>query len=389
MIPRSIASEILDSLQFFPVVGIIGPRQVGKTTLVKGLQPQIAKPTVYLDLELGSDYNKLQDAETYLSRFSDHCVIIDEVQLRPDLFALLRALVDQKRVPARFILLGSASPYVVKQVTETLAGRIAYHELSPLSSLEVTNKAEQEDLWFRGGFPDALLAPRLKDTQRWLNNFIDTFIQRDLSQLGYALPETKMVQIVSMLAHLNGRLLNQSDLGRSLGVTHTTINKYLTILEGSFLIRLLPPFHENLKKRLVKSPKVYFRDTGVLHHLLRIRSLDQLMGHPALGTSWELFVIEQIIREAPEFSEFYFFQTSAGAEIDLVFIRPDGQRWAIEIKYSNSPKVTRGFYTAIEDIKADRAFVITPSSDSYPLNRAEVMGLETFLYSFFKSPSDF
>ena len=309
MIDRFLEAIILEDLSWSPIVGIIGPRQVGKTRLGKGLMGSIVKPCTYLDMELPSDRRRLEDAETYLASLSNHCVIIDEVQLVPTLFPLLRALVDQQREAARFILLGSAAPHVVRQITETLAGRITYHELSPFSSSEVVPGIVQNVHWVRGGFPGALLPSVDRVSRRWLEDFIQTFIQRDLSRLGFSVPLTTMRRLVEMLAHLNGNLLNLSTLGKSLGVSHNTVGRYLELLEGSFLIRRLPSYHTNLGKQLVKAPKVYFRDTGLLHHLLGIENYDRLRGHPAVGNSWEAYVVEQIIREAPEFSKFNFYRT--------------------------------------------------------------------------------
>ena len=379
MIDRLLEDVIVEDLSWSPIVGVIGPRQVGKTTLVQELVPRITKDCVYLDMELPSDYRRLEDAESYLAPLKDQCVIIDEVQLVPTLFSLLRALVDQHRQPGRFIILGSAAPHMVRQITETLAGRITYHELSPFSSSEVLPGISQQTHWLRGGFPGALLSRNERISRRWLEDFIQTFIQRDLSRLGFAVPLTTMRRLIEMLAHLNGHLLNLSTLGKSLGVSHNTVARYLELLEGSFLIRRLPPFHTNLGKQLVRSPKVFFRDTGLLHHLLGIENYDRLRGNPAVGNSWEAYVLEQIIREAPEFSKFHFYRTRSGAEIDLLMTRPNEERWAVEVQLSASPKVTRGFWTALEDVNADRAFIIAPVGEGYAYREAEVLSVEAFL----------
>lgn len=379
MILRQLAEKILDSLIWSPVIGIIGPRQVGKTTLAKYISEQVSKETIYLDLELTSDRHKLQDAETYLLGHEDKCVIIDEVQLMPDLFALLRALVDKKREAGRFILLGSAAPHIVRQVTETLAGRITYYELAPFSRSEIMELATLKNHWLYGGFPEALLAKTGQISRKWLDDFVETFIHRDLSRLGYILPTSTMRRLITMIAHLNGDLLNASSLSRSLGISSPTVSKYIEILSGSFLIRQLPPFHTNLKKQLVKRPKLYLRDTGLLHHLLRIYDYEQLLSHPAIGNSWEVFVIEQIIRESPEFSDFFFFRTRSGAEIDLLLLRPDGKRWGIEIKFSNSPKISKGFYSSLEDTGSDKGFVLTPGSETYLHKGITVGSLDWFL----------
>ena len=365
MIERLLTQKILRDLTWSPIVGLVGSRQVGKTTLVKHLQSQIAKPTLYLDLELREDWFKLEDAQTYLSGHADKCIIIDEIQVRPELFALLRALTDQKREPARFILLGSASPHIVKLNTETLAGRIAYHELSPFSFSEIRDRFSLEEHWLRGGFPGALLAPESFISRKWLDDFTETFIHRDLSRLGFAVPAGLLRNMLSMLAHHHGGLFNASALAASLGVTQPTVNKYLELLEGSFLIRRLPPYFVNLGKRLTKSPKLYLRDSGLHHHLLRVFDMEHLRGNPVVGASWEGYVIEQIIREAPEFSDFYYYRTQNGAEVDLLMITPKGKKVCIEIKFSVSPAISKGFYHSISDLQSDINYVITPGGERF------------------------
>lgn len=365
MIERLLTKKILRDLAWSPIVGLIGSRQVGKTTLVKHLQAQIAKPTLYLDLELQEDWFKLQDAQSYLSGHADKCVIIDEIQVRPELFALLRALVDQKREPARFILLGSAAPHIVKLNTETLAGRIAYHELPPFSLSEIRNRFSQETHWIRGGFPGSLLASEAFISRKWLDDFTETFIHRDLSRLGFDVPAGLLRNMLSMLAHLHGSMFNASGLAASLGITQPTVNKYIALLEGSFLIRRLPPYFVNMGKRLTKSPKLYLRDSGLLHYLLRVFDMENLRGNPAVGASWEGYVIEQIIREAPEFSDFYYYRTQNGAEIDLLMITPSGKKVSIEIKFSVAPVISKGFYQSIEDLQSDFNYIITPGGECF------------------------
>jgi len=365
MIERLITPRILEDLSTSPIVGLIGPRQVGKTTLVKHLQTKIGKPSLYLDLEMPQDYMKLEDAQLFLSAHTEKCVIIDEVQSRPELFALLRALTDQHRVPARFILLGSASPYIVRQNTETLAGRIAYQTLDPFSYTEIRHQVSMQAHWFRGGFPSALLASSERTSRKWLLDFVETFIQRDVQRLGFQVAQTTIQNLLSMVGHLHGGLLNASALAQSLGTSQPTVTKYLELLEGSFMIRRLLPYFVNLGKRLVKSPKVYVRDSGLLHHLMRIQQFDQLQGHPAMGSSWEGYVIEQIIREAAEFSDFYFYRTKDGAEVDLVLLTPNGKMACIEIKYSMSPVISKGFFLCIEDLKPQFKYVITPAGEAW------------------------
>lgn len=365
MIARLLSEKILRDLTWSPIVGLVGSRQVGKTTLVKHLQSQILKPSIYLDLELREDWFKLEDAQSYLSSHIEKCVIIDEIQIRPELFALLRALTDQRREPARFILLGSASPHIVKLNTETLAGRIAYHELTPFSFSEIKEQFSQEEHWLQGGFPNALLAPDAFISRKWLDDFTETFIHRDLSRLGFAVPAGLLRNMLSMLAHLHGALLNVNGLAASLGVTQPTANKYLELLEGSFLIRRLQPYFVNLGKRLIKSPKIYVRDSGLLHYLLRVFDMETLRGNPAIGASWEGYVIEQIIREAPEFSDFYYYRTQHGAEVDLLLISPSGKKICIEIKFSIAPVISKGFYQSIADLQPSASYVITPGGERF------------------------
>ncbi|MEL7118919.1 MAG: ATP-binding protein [Bacteroidota bacterium] len=365
MITRHIENKILEDLTFFPVVGIVGPRQVGKTTLAKSIRNKIDKETLLLDLELDSDLTKLEDAETYLKMHQDKCVIIDEIQRLPRLFPLLRALVDIKREPARFILLGSASPHLIKESSETLAGRIAYTELTPFSLLEIEESIDIQKHWLIGGFPESVLSPNDDFSWRWLQSFVQTFIERDLRTLGHDVSSVTLSRMLSMLGHVNGQLQNASEISRSLGVSSPTVKKYLDLLEGSFIINRLQPYFINVKKRLVKSPKLYYRDSGVLHFLLRINDLEQLLGHIAIGASWESYVLEQIRRLAGDRLEYFFYRTVAGAESDLVLISRKNKKICVEIKRSNAPKVSKGFYNSLEDLKPDAAYIITPNSDVY------------------------
>ncbi len=380
MIQRRATVSILESLSFFPVVGIIGSRQVGKTTLAKHLQTLLHKESLYLDLELSSDYQKLADAQGYLSQHFDKCVFIDEIQVRPELFALLRALVDQQREPARFVILGSASPYIVKNNSETLAGRIAYHELAPFTWSEINTLSDWRTHWFRGGFPNALLAPSDTLSQRWLGDFTDTFVERDLQRLRFDVPAPVLRRLLFMVGHLHGTLLNQSQIGQSLGVTQPTVNRYLELLEGSFLIRRLSPWFRNAQKRLVKTPKIYFRDSGLLHRLWGLPDLESLYGHPSMGASWEGYVIEQIIQEAGEFSEFFFYRTQNGAEADLVWITPKNKLVCIEIKFSSAPVISKGFYQSVEDLQPDFKYIIVPQGETFNKPGAlRVCALQDFL----------
>lgn len=380
MIERALTQKILRDIEWSPIIGLVGSRQVGKTTLAKHIQSLIKKPSIYLDLELPADLYKLEDAQIYLSGHQDKCVIIDEVQIRPALFALLRALTDQKREPGRFFLLGSAAPHIVKLNTETLAGRIAYHELTPFSYSEVKHMFSWSAHWLKGGFPNALLVSEPMITRKWMSDFVETFIHRDLVRLGFTISTPMLRNMMMMLAHLHGDLLNSSKLSRSLGVTSPTVNKYLELLEGSFLIRQLRPFYQNVGKRLTKSPKIYIQDTGLLHYLLRINDEESLRGNPAIGSSWEGYVIEQIIREAPEFSDFYFYRTQGGAEVDLLMITASGKKVFIEIKFSSAPAIPRGFHEAVKDLNPNFKYIIIPEGESYEkANGIRIIPLVDFL----------
>lgn len=381
MIQRDLTTEIKLALTYFPVVGIIGPRQVGKTTLAKQLLTQLTRPSVYLDLELDEDVARLGNAQAYLQSHQDKCVVIDEIQLMPRLFALLRALIDQERVPARFIILGSASPSLIRQSSETLAGRIAYNELTPLSLKEVESVGiNQKEHWFRGGFPNALLAPAADVSAMWLRNFTNTFMEKDLKAMGYDISLPTMIKLYRMVAYVHGQLLNMSALSSSLGITQPSVRKYLDLLEGGFLIHRLQPYYINLGKRLVKAPKIYFRDSGILHQLSGISDFEALQGNQLLGASWEGYVIEQIRRVAGEGWQFYFYRTQVGAEVDLVLISPAGKMTCIEIKYSLTPTLAKGFYQSIADLKPHYQYVIIPSGTPYFLNeQLKVCSLSDFL----------
>lgn len=381
-IQRQIESEILTNLRYFPVVGIIGSRQVGKTTLAKMIQQKLAMPTLHLDLELEEDIFRLQNAQAYLQMHSNKCIIIDEVQRLPTLFSLLRALIDQDRKPARFILLGSASPHLIRHSSESLAGRIAYAELSPFSLLEVQpSHIDMSKHWFWGGFPGALLAPEEQFAKVWLQNFIYTYLEKDIRLLGYDIQVPLIERLLKMLAHLHGSMLNISDISRSLGISVPTVNKYIDLLEGSFMIRRLQPFTINLGKRLVKSPKIYIRDTGILHYLANLPSFEALLGHPIIGTSFEGYVIEQIYRCLPNQSwKMYYHRTHTGAEVDLILISPNGNMTCIEIKNTNTPKLSKGFYQSVQDLQPQFQYIITPNSEKMSYSQdILVCNLQTFL----------
>ena len=380
MIHRIITDKISRALQVFPIIGIIGPRQVGKTTLAKLLESQLGKPTIFLDLEGHSDRQKLVEGELFLSQQMDKCVVIDEIQQMPELYPLLRWLVDQQRTPARFILTGSATPDLIRNNTESLAGRIAYFELTPLTLPEVLSVTTMQTHWFRGGFPLSLLAASDEESTMWLENFIDTFLQRDIRNLGYEISVPAMGRLLQILASLNGKILTLSDISNSMDITTKTLNKYLDILEGSFLIRRLSPFFANTTKRLVRSPKLYFRDSGLLHQLLQMNTLERLHGTVFLGPSWESYVIEQIIQTAGNFWQYDYYRTYSGAEVDLIMSQPGGKKVLLEIKYSVDPTPARGFYEAVSELKADAQYIIIPEGETWQRNADQkVSGLAHFL----------
>ena len=380
LIGRQIFGQIKEDLLFFPVVGIIGPRQVGKTTIVKQVQAVLNGEVLYLDLELDSDQAKLAEAESFLKFHQSKCVVIDKIQRMPSLFPLIRALVDLDRRPARFVLLGSASPDIIKGGSETLAGRISYIELTPFSRTEISETFPLHTHWFNGGFPNALLAGKEGQASRWLKAFVDTYLHRDLLELGHQFSIPVFRSLLSMLSVVNGNVLNVSDLSRSLGVSQPTVNRYLDLLEGSFIINRLQPYFVNVTKRLVKAPKVYIRDSGILHSIAKISSYEQLLGHPLVGASWEGYVIEQIRRVTGNEWEYYYYRTHKGAETDLVLITPSGRKICIEIKFSASPAISRGFYETVNDIQPDFQFIVVPSGESYPRgNGLWVCNLDEFL----------
>ena len=385
MINRRISSEIKDSLSFFPVVSIIGPRQVGKTTLAKQIMSESAKQTLYLDLELQSDLFKLNDAELFLSQHSEKLIVIDEVQNKKELYPLLRALVDRTREPGQFLLLGSASPELIRHSSESLAGRIAYHQLHPFDLTEIPDAVSQNDLWVKGGFPNVLFAKNDELARRWMENFISTYLNRDLLQLGLNASPKIIRNLWTMMAHLNGQLLNVSTISNSLGVTTPTVKRYIDFLEEAFLLKSLYPFSLNISKRLVKAPKVYLTDTGILHHLSGVTDLINLSGNPIVGNSWESFVVNQLLALKKNQVELYFYRTHQGTEVDLVFTRGLQVIATAEIKYSNSPQLTKGNFLAFDDLNAPMNYVITPSSDDYLFKeRIRICSLKAFIANYLK-----
>ncbi len=377
MILRRQTDLLLARLDQFPAVALLGPRQVGKTTLAD--QIGAGRPSVYLDLEAPADREKLADAALYLSGHEDKLVIVDEVQRAPELFQTLRGLIDvgrRRNVKAgRFLLLGSSSIDLLRQSGESLAGRIAYVELGPFNVLEADDPA-CEKLWIRGGFPDSFLAETDKASAIWRENFIRTYLERDIPQLGPRVPAETLRRFWTMLAHVQGGTLNAAQLARGLGVDGKTVARYLDLLVDLLLVRRLPPFHPNVGKRLVKSPKVYVRDSGIVHTLLGLDDRETVLGHPVAGGSWEGFVVENLLSAAPERVNASFYRTAAGAEIDLVLEMPGGERWAVEIKRGLRPTLDKGFHHAREDLKPERSFVVYSGEERYPRGEGvEVIGL--------------
>jgi predicted AAA+ superfamily ATPase len=369
MIPRRKTLELIELIDSNPAVALVGPRQVGKTTLALEIGEQ--RPSIYLDLESDADRAKLSEPELYLSGHEDKLVILDEVHRVPDLFQALRGLIDKGRRKGlrsgRFLLLGSASIDLLKQSGESLAGRIAYLELAPIDGLEV-HTTELNTLWNRGGFPDSLLARTDAVSQRWRLDFIRTYLERDIPLLGPRIAAETLRRFWTMLAHHQSSLLNAADFARALGVDGKTVASYLDLMVDLLLVRRLEPWHNNAGKRLIKSPRVYVRDSGLLHSLLGLTTLEDILGHPIAGASWEGFVIETLHAAIPVGAHANFYRTAAGAEVDLIVTLPGGRRWAIEIKRSLTPKVERGFHNACLELKPDRRIVVYPGSEAYPLN---------------------
>lgn len=374
MIKRRIHHQLLDQLAQFPAVALLGPRQAGKTTLALALAK--TRPSIYLDLDSDTDRNKLSEVELYLSSHQDKLVILDEVHRLPGLFSNLRGLIDKARRKGRrsgqFLLLGSASLELLKQSGESLAGRIAYVELGPF---DVTETENADRLWVRGGFPDSLTAASERKSLTWRKNFIRSYLERDIPQMGPRIPAETLRRFWTMLAHVQGGLLNAASLARGLDVDNKTITRYLDLLVDLLLVRRLPAWHGNTGKRLSKAPKILIRDSGIVHALLNIANQESLLGHPVQGASWEGFVIENLLLLLPADTQASFYRSSGGAEIDLVVEFPGSDTWAIEIKRSLKPKVTRGFHSACEDLHPDRKILVYPGDDSYPIgNDIEVMG---------------
>jgi predicted AAA+ superfamily ATPase len=379
MINRRILPFVESALTRQAAVALIGPRQVGKTTLAFLIKEQ--RSCLYLDLENPADRQKLSEPTLLFAQYENELVILDEIHRVPDLFPVLRGIIDlgrrQEKRYGRFLLLGSASIDLLRQSGESLAGRIAYVDMGPFDVLEVVHDSKDLiQLWVRGGFPDSYLAPDDGDSLALRQDFIRTYLERDVSLFGPRLPAETLRRLWTMLAHGQGSLLNASRLASNLALSAQTVTRYIDLLVDLLLVRRLTPFHANTKKRLVKAPKVYVRDTGLLHALLGIETYNDLAGHPVIGASWEGLVIENLLSISSPRTSATFYRTSAGAEIDLILQFPNAKRWAIEMKNSLTPSLERGFYSACDDVRPDRSFVVYPGNDRYPLsNKVEAISL--------------
>ena len=371
MIQRRLETKISDTLMRSPSVVLVGPRQVGKTTIALNISE--TTPSIYLDLESRLDLEKVRDITAFHEDNRDKLIILDEVQRLPEVFAPLRGIIDKERrkgnKTGQFLFLGSASIDLLKQSGESLAGRIAYIELHPVDVLEYAENSlgKMNELWLRGGFPESLLAKSDKDSINWRFDFIKTYLERDIPQLGPRIPAETLERFWTMLAHNQGTVLNAAHLGRNLEVSGVTIGRYLDLMTDLLLVRRLKPWTFNIGKRLVRSPKIYVRDSGITHALLNIDTYNNLLGHPVVGGSWEGFIIENIMSVAPAGMQPFYYGTPGGAEIDLVLEFSGSEKWAVEIKRRSSPSITKGFHIACEDIKPERRYVVYSGKDRFSL----------------------
>ncbi len=385
MIKRQLLQKAEKSLKNFPAVAILGPRQVGKTTLVKQLAKSVKGEVLYLDLEKDADYSRLnRDAEAFLEHYLKNTVVLDEIQRMPGLFVVLRPLIDKNRKPARYLLTGSASPELLKGASESLAGRISYLNLFPVHVAELPKNMSLQQHWLRGGFPLALTAKTNDHAFDWMANFITNYIERDLPFLfDIRFSPVMMKKLWQMMSHWQGKIINSEDIARSLSLSATTVRRYFDYLEGAFIIHRLPPFFLNIRKRLVKTPKLYILDSGMLHSLLHIHSLKDLAGHPLAGNSWEGYVISQILYNLPPSLTAYYYRTQDGAECDVVLAHGHTVKVCIEIKLGKAPLVSRGFYQSMRDLKCKNAFVICSDELTYKSKEGVTYtGLRTFFNDF-------
>ncbi len=370
MIKRRAEQRVLDGLNETPAVVLLGPRQVGKTTLARAVAEQVPN-SLYLDLENQAHAARLAEPASYLEHHADRLVILDEVQRMPGLFEVLRGQIDRRRRlgqrTRQFLLLGSASQTLLRQSAESLAGRVVYDELRGLDALETASELVR--LWVRGGFPDPFLAKSDAAAARWRLSLIRTYLERDIPQFGVRIPAETLNRFWTMLAHRQGGVLNASRLARSMDVSVPAVGRYVDLLVDLMLVRRLQPYFANVGKRLIKSPKVYLRDSGLLHTLLGLTTFDDVLGHPIAGPSWEGFAVENLIAAAPFGTIPWFYRTQAGAEIDLLLQLPDQQLWAIEIKRSSTPRTSRGFELAAGDLNATRRIVVYSGDEEFPLSK--------------------
>lgn len=380
MIERKYYSIVDQKLANFPAIGLLGPRQIGKTTLAHNLLNN--RPSLYLDLENYEDLAKLESPIAYLESHKDKLIILDEIHRKPDIFMSLRSQIDKNirsgYQNGQFLILGSASLDLLQQSSESLAGRIAYIEMSPISIAEITNNYDELlNLWMRGGFPRSLLASSDIDSAEWRNSFIKTYLERDIPQFSPRIPAETLRRLWVMLAHSHGTIINVSKLALSLSISGQSVSRYIDLLVDLFLVRRLMPWHTNLKKRLVRSPKLYIRDSGILHALLNIPNFENLLSNPIIGASWEGMVIDNLLSFLPLGAEAYFYRSLAGAEIDLIIKHPDGRLIAIEIKHSSTPKLDKGFHIACEDINPTHRYVVYKGDETFLLNK-EIYAISPF-----------
>ncbi len=372
MLGRQITEKLQAAIAQVPAAVLLGARQVGKTTLAKTIAKSV--DSIYLDLEAPEDLLKLSDPTSFLSAHANKLVILDEIQRSPELFPVLRGLIDKNREQGRtagqFLLLGSASMALMRQSSESLAGRISYIEMSGLNLAEIDgNQQGRQTLWLRGGFPDSYLAADDNLAMDWLENLVRTYLERDVPQMGFRVPAARLRRLWTMLAHLQGETINYSKLASNLEVDAKTASNYIDILTGLLLVRRLEPWHTNVKKRLVKSPRFYVRDSGILHRLLGINSYDALLSNPVLGKSWEGFVVENILSVLPSRVESYFYRTAAGAEVDLVIKMPSSEIWAIEIKYGLAPNLGKHYSQTCDDVGATHKYILYGGDDEFPVGK--------------------
>lgn len=384
MIQRQAEKKIHTLFKQFPVVLIGGARQIGKSTIALQIYKKKAPRALYFDLELPSDRNKLYDPETLFKSNTDKLIIIDEAQTMPELFNILRPVVDKYKKNGKYMLLGSVSPFLIKNVSQTLAGRVGYIEISGINISEATSiSIDYKKLWFRGGFPKALLLRSNSQWYYWMENYERTFVERDVTWLmNESISPFTVRKLWQMLSSVHGQLLNYEDISRSLGISRATVLKYIDFLESAYLIRRLYPWFINVHKRIVKSPKLYFRDSGLLHYMHHVHSYNQLVNHIIVGASWEGFVIEQIIQHLPPSLHYYFYRTHHGAEADMVIVKGNVPLASIEIKITNTPSIPKGFMISIEDLKTKKNFIITPESDDYVIKNIRICALETFIHKY-------